>query len=508
MKILTASDVKEYFSKYGKMSKESDVKDYLDEIGDEADEAEEVQARDTESFIEKDIETKIDKIKKDFDEAKRTGASDYLERYKALMQKEKAAFVGEKHLIQASMNHLRDNPEIVREDLLLRVLKALKLGGTRAGANTIKFLGGEMVRKFEGGLYSYTGNDTALEARILKKYGKEQHDQDMKKLKALTLYFDRSLVALDIAIQVRDGEVPPDKKPIQLGAYKLGDSGIKTFSQLPGVTCPGKGDCFNWCFALSGHTSMPNVGIKSYAKNLGTAERGDFEARVNKQLQGMNTRSQGTINFNGKHFNNIIRIHAYGDFHTPKYVKKWKRIAEENPDVFFYAYTKSFYMKPVKQWMQDIKSGKVKNVKIIQSYGSKFDDKIDDSIPHAKVFDNLEGLTKAGYINCENDDMVAADPANNNIGIVKHGNTPCSASMCPFSKTTASTCNRNSKIPIIHLGDQIDIHHNMAAHDLEALSPLEPHLTSEEHGRGFGKHFERPNFRNQVASKYLFLRHC
>ena len=171
------------------MSKDQDMKDYLDEYASEADEdeeeAEEVQARDTESIIEKDIETKIDQIKKDFEEAKRAGASDYLERYKALMEKEKKAFVGEKHFIQASMEHLRDNPEIVREDLLLRVLKALKLGGTRAGANTIKFLGGEMVRKFEGGLYSYTGNDTAVEAKILKRYGKEQHDQDMKKLKAL-----------------------------------------------------------------------------------------------------------------------------------------------------------------------------------------------------------------------------------------------------------------------------------------------------------------------------------
>jgi len=464
-----------------------------------------ILARKPETEIEKDIEKEVELVQKKFKEAKKTGKN-FLERYIELMKKEKQKFVGERAKIEASMAQLRANPEIVRLDLLLRVLNKLKLKGTESGPNAVKFLGGKATRKFEGAIYKLESKDEKLINKILTAYGKEQYDQDEKKLKALTLYFDRSIVALQMAIDVRDGKAPPDKKPISLGAYKLGASGIKTFSLLPGVTCPGKGDCFNWCFALSGHTNMPNVGIKAYAKNLGTAERDDFVDRVNKQLKQMRPRSQGTINFNGKHFDNIVRIHAYGDFHTTQYVEKWKQIAKENPNIFFYAYTKSFFMKPVKEWMEDIKKGKVKNVKILQSYGSRNDDKIDDSYPHAKVFDNVESLKKAGYVNCDTDDMDAANPANPRIGIVKHGNTPCSASMCPYQKTTATNKKKTNhlqahEMPIIHLGDQIDAPHHLGAHDLEELQHLEPHLTNDQHGAGFGQHFQH-RFEHLVAGKY------
>jgi hypothetical protein len=460
---------------------------------------------DAQQKIDQKIDLEIKKLQDDFEAAKKTGKG-YLERYIELMKKEKQKFVGDRVKLEASMTMLKAQPQIVRLDLLLRVLKSLKLGGTVAGANTVKFLGGEMVRAFDGAIYKCNSDDPKLCTKILAKYGVEQYKQDMLKLNALTLYFDRSITALKLAIDVRDGKIPPDKKPISLGAYKLGHVGIKTFSQLPGVTCPGKGDCFNWCFALSGHTAMPNVGIKSYAKNLGASERDDFEARVNTQLKRMRTRSQGKITFNGQQFDNIIRIHAYGDFHTASYVNKWKRIAEENPNVFFYAYTKSFYMTPVKQWMKDIAAGKVKNVKILQSYGSKYDNKIDDSLPHAKVFDNIESLKKAGYVNCDDSDLVAADPANPNIGIIKHGNTPCSASMCPWQKTTAS-CKKAlhlqaHEMPIIHLGDQIDMHHHLDPHILEEMSGLEPHLTTKEHQEGFGKHFNSQSFFDTVTSKY------
>lgn len=493
----TIRDIKKYYAQLGDDG-DKKVKEYFEEYTDS------ITARQTEDKVEKDIDKKIADVKKDFEEAKKTGKG-FLESYIVLMQKEKAKFVGERAKLEASMANLRNNPQIVRQDLLLRVLKKLKLGGAIAGPNTVSFLGGEMERKFEGALYQCNAEDPKIETKILKAYGKEQFDQDEKKLTAVTLYFDRSIVALKMAIQVRDGKAPPDKKPISLGAYKLGPEGIKTFSLLPGVTCPGKGDCFNWCFALSGHTNMPNVGIKAYAKNLGVAERDDFTDRVNKQLQSMKGRKQGQVNFNGQHFDNVIRIHAYGDFHTPRYVEKWKQIARDNPNTFFYAYTKSFYMTTVKAWMKEIAAGKIKNVKIMQSYGSKFDDKIDDNLPHAKVFDNIETLTKAGYTNCDDSDMIAADPANPNIGIVKHGNTPCSASMCPFEKTTA--CKKETdhlqshEMPIIHLGDQIDMHQNMDSHELQGIDHLEPHLTNKEHDEGFGKHFDY-SFNDLVAAKY------
>ena len=37
----------------------------------------------------------------------------------------------------------------------------------------------------------------------------------------------------------------------------------------------------------------------------------------------------------------IIRIHVSGDMFSHKYFMAWIKVAERNPDVLFYAYTKS-----------------------------------------------------------------------------------------------------------------------------------------------------------------------
>ncbi len=38
-----------------------------------------------------------------------------------------------------------------------------------------------------------------------------------------------------------------------------------------------------------------------------------------------------------------VRVHESGDFYSQEYIEKWAKIAKENPDVTFYAYTKRFY---------------------------------------------------------------------------------------------------------------------------------------------------------------------
>jgi len=508
-------------------------------------------ARDTQ--IDKALEKEVKTIKKDLESVKE--GSNYLERYVAQMKKDQKKFMSHKPGLEASMEMLRKNPVMIRIDLVFRCIRKLKLvpdhilpgpedkdkklkkkseisdakntrceNEMRHGGHKIVFKdGGTLVRKQEGDPYKYKGHDPKLEAKLLACYAEEQYDQDTKKLEAMTKYFPKSLQALAIAIGVRDGKITPEKanKPIVMGAAKLGEFGIRTFSQLPGVTCPGKGDCLNHCFAMSGHMNMENVGVKAYAENLGLAERDDFVGKIIKQVSRM--RPNVSQNFNGQLYSHVIRIHAFGDFHNTRYVDKWKVITDyfspkavtargEDPGkraVFFYAYTKSFYMTKVKNWMKDIQSGKLKNIKIIQSYGSNYDYKIDDSLPHCKVFDNVEVLKDARangkpYINCDHNDMVAADPKNINIGIVKHGNTPASASMCPFKQAgkciTASVC-KASEMPIIHLVDQIDAPHNMTEEHLDSIKHLDPHHTLAEHARGFGKHFDY-SFSQQVQSKY------
>jgi hypothetical protein len=70
----------------------------------------------------------------------------------------------------------------------------------------------------------------------------------------------------------------------------------------------------------------------------------------------------------------VVRIHDSGDFYSPEYVEKWRRIIAMFPDVLFYCYSKSH------RWLLDMPS----NFFLIPSMGGKDDHLIVDK-PHAKV---------------------------------------------------------------------------------------------------------------------------
>lgn len=465
--------------------------------------------------VDKTLGLELEQLKQEFEAEKEAGSPQYLEKLLALLSKEHQKFKSERPSIEKS---IKDKSfDIVREDLLFRVLHLVKNDGKRKGANTIVVVGGEFTRPSAGQPYEFKGTDPNLLEKVKKKYSKVQYDQDMAKLRAMEKYFSEGKKAIQMAIDVRDGKASAANKLIRNGAGKLKPAKIMAFNQLPGLTCPGKGDCFNWCFALSGMTAMPDQ-MKSYAENLGAAERDDFVEKINKQLKGM--RADHPTTLGGKKYKKVVRIHAYGDFHTPKYISKWRQIAAANPDVFFYAYTKSFAMKAMKEWLDAIDTAKssgkkdiagVSNVKIIQSYGSKHDDKINPKYPIAQVFDSEEaikaekGKGKDKCHHCHSDDKVAADPTKERTAIVMHGETPCAAGFCPYKKTTAS-CKR--ELPLIHLVDQIDMPHHMSALELSQISHLGPHLTPSEHEADFGRHMvpERVrvqgSFKERVLSSY------
>ena len=57
---------------------------------------------------------------------------------------------------------------------------------------------------------------------------------------------------------------------------------------------------------------------------------------------------------------------------------------------------------------------------MIYSEGSKVDFMIDDKMHrHAKIFNNVDDLLNAGYINASDDDLLALTP-NKKIGLIFH----------------------------------------------------------------------------------------
>lgn len=67
---------------------------------------------------------------------------------------------------------------------------------------------------------------------------------------------------------------------------------------------------------------------------------------------------------------NSVRIHASGDFFNQKYFDLWLEVAKENPNVEFWAYTKS-----LKYWIKRL--DKIpENLTLTASYGGKNDELI------------------------------------------------------------------------------------------------------------------------------------
>jgi hypothetical protein len=84
------------------------------------------------------------------------------------------------------------------------------------------------------------------------------------------------------------------------------------------VQCPG-------CYAKKAEVRFKAVKV-SRADNLYQSQAPDFTYYMDKEIKKSKV---------GK-----FRIHESGDFYSQDYMAKWKRVAEANPTVQFYAYTK------------------------------------------------------------------------------------------------------------------------------------------------------------------------
>lgn len=184
---------------------------------------------------------------------------------------------------------------------------------------------------------------------------------------------------------------------------KLKKDGIDSFPLPAGFTeggrkiCIGADSCLKLCYARQG-TYRFKGSIKVREENFILSQK--------------NTFVKDMISLYQKSKRKIHRIHDSGDFYSMQYLHKWLSIANELQDHLFYAYTKSI---PLLDY--DIIP---KNLRIIQSFGGKYDSKIDLSKPHAKVFFSEKKLLESGYNDASISDLVAIK--NDRIGLVYHGN--------------------------------------------------------------------------------------
>jgi hypothetical protein len=169
-------------------------------------------------------------------------------------------------------------------------------------------------------------------------------------------------------------------------------------------TCPNAGACAIGCYAKSGAYIWKNV-RGAYENRLSATLRADFVDVVSADIEKILSK-RSTKNL-------IIRIHDSGDFYDLGYFEKWFKVMTRFPQVKFYAYTK----------MVSMLQGRFipSNFTLIFSFGGREDKLIRSELDrHSRVFESVEALESAGYVNASHDDMLALTE-NKKVGLVYHG---------------------------------------------------------------------------------------
>ena len=165
------------------------------------------------------------------------------------------------------------------------------------------------------------------------------------------------------------------------------------------VTCPFAAACVKYCYAQKGNYTRFPIVQEVQEKKYEISKQNNFNSLMNAEIK----KKKATH----------IRIHDSGDFYSVKYLQKWVQIAEFNPSIIFYAYTKSIKFFVDGLLLPD-------NMKIIFSEGSKTDELINPKTDrHARIFKNIDLLIAAGYIDASANDLQAITE-NKKVGLIFH----------------------------------------------------------------------------------------
>lgn len=195
------------------------------------------------------------------------------------------------------------------------------------------------------------------------------------------------------------------KKLLGTGNRKISRNKYNTATfGIPAIkTCPFAGLCQHECSVDEAGSYGYDVVKNAQKRRFEESKKKDFVDNICTEI------TEGNFG--------AVRIHDSGDFYSEAYLQKWLEIARQNPDVIFYAYTKS-----VRYFKKDFNTWKIKlpkNFVITFSYGGKDDHLINPfKDKHALVFRNKEQITKYGYSDTSKIDDNAYKPEVKKIGLI------------------------------------------------------------------------------------------
>lgn len=172
-------------------------------------------------------------------------------------------------------------------------------------------------------------------------------------------------------------------------------------------TCVGAKDCASVCYARQGTYNFSSS-VRVREDNLARLMQIYNESGENGVAQALSEIVKAS---KATH----IRVHDSGDFFAAWYVRAWMKVAENNPDKVFYAYTKSVPLF--------LKISVPANFVLTYSYGGVWDNQIPADAPVARIFVSHEDLQAAGFVDGNSEEMADAYAiiGEKRIGLVYHG---------------------------------------------------------------------------------------
>jgi hypothetical protein len=196
---------------------------------------------------------------------------------------------------------------------------------------------------------------------------------DTEKLKAAIMQRPKSILGQNAKMQHSE---TGDEAIFDIGLPALKGLAVneKTGEFVVVDTCPGAGACQTYCYAMKGSYVMFKAVSMGLARMLNFLlnDPAGFASQLNKEIAAAKAKLAK------KNAKMTVRWHDAGDFFSPEYLAMAYSVAEANPDIGFYAYTKmgdvanaarpkNFNMN----FSQGAKRGQEKKVDIVRTKHSK-----------------------------------------------------------------------------------------------------------------------------------------
>ena len=240
----------------------------------------------------------------------------------------------------------------------------------------------------------------------------------------------------------------------ELKKYLLNKKRVYSFDLLSGWTCPFAHECMAKVVVEKGKKRLKD-GIHSVYRCFSASQEVIFKNVYNSRKYNTDLlRKAGTVIEMATLIQNslpknagIVRIHVAGDFFNQAYFDAWLSVALNNPNILFYAYTKS-----LPYWVNNI-AIIPDNMILTASYGGRRDDMIATYNLRSVIVVNSNYKAKKLKLKVDHTDECAARPSlkEKNFALLIHGiqraGTPAARAISRMKKNKVQfSYNRNDSV--------------------------------------------------------------